>query len=150
MPPGIAGLTVWVFEPLGPEIGFIDSEPDGSWAWDWVGAYLFLVEEHQSEPESTRCWSGISALRLLVEDIAGHNPGFRKSPDGIGRDRYGRDDPTHPIEKLRRAGGMPLRRRRVEIVYRVAAMTNEQATTIDGKEVRLNDILAYPLYIADS
>ena len=29
-------------------------------------------------------------------------------------------------------------------------MTNEQATTVDGKEVRLNDILAYPLYIADS
>jgi hypothetical protein len=82
---------------------------------------------------------------LLVEDIAGHNPGFRKSPDGIGWDRYGRDDPTHPIEKLRRAGGMPLRRRCVEIIYRVAAMTNEQATTIDGKEVRLNDILAYPL-----
>jgi hypothetical protein len=30
VPPGITGLTVWVFEPLGPEIGFIDSEPDGS------------------------------------------------------------------------------------------------------------------------
>jgi hypothetical protein len=45
---------------------------------------------------------------------------------------------------------MPLRGRRVEIVYRIAEMTNEQATTIDGKEVRLNDILAYPLYIADS
>jgi hypothetical protein len=29
-------------------------------------------------------------------------------------------------------------------------MTDEQATTIEGKEVRVNDILAYPLYIADS
>jgi len=148
VPPGIAGLTVWVFEPLGSHIGFIDSEPDGSWAWDWLGTYLFLVEEHLGDSESIRCWSGISALRLLVDGIAGHDPKFPKLP-AIG-DRYGRDDPAHPIDKLRRVGGVPLRQRRVEIVYRIAEMTNEQATTIDGKEVRLNDILAYPLYIADS
>jgi hypothetical protein len=147
-PPGITGLTVWVFEPLGSNIGFIDSEPDGSWAWDWLGTYLFLVEEHLSDSESIRCWSGISALRLLVDGIAGHDPQFPKLP--AGGDRHGRDNPAHPIEKLRRVGGMPLRRRRVEIVYRIAAMTNEQATTIDCKKVRLNDILAYPLYIADT
>jgi hypothetical protein len=66
------------------------------------------------------------------------------------RDKYGRDDPAHPIDKLRRVGGIPLRRRRVEVVYRIAVMTDEQATTINGEEIRLNDILAYPLYIADS
>src|ERR1035438_323091 len=33
-----------IFLLKSPEIGFIDSEPDGSWAWDWVGSYLFLVE----------------------------------------------------------------------------------------------------------
>lgn len=148
--PGMDGLTVWVFEPLGPEIGFIHSEPDGSWAWDWVGTYLFLVEAHSSEPESRHRWSGVSALRLLVDGIAGHDPEFPRPPGGLGLDLYGRDDPAHPIDKLRRVGGMPLRRRRVEIVYRIAAMTDEQATTINGKEVRLNDILAYPLYIADS
>lgn len=110
----------------------------------------FLVEAHLSESEPKRRWSGISALRLLVDIVAGYDTEFRKATGGIGLDRYGRDDHTHQIDKLRRVGGMPLRRRRVEIVYRIAEVTNEQATTIDGKEVRLNDILAYPLYIADS
>ena len=132
-------------------VGFIDSEPDGSWAWDWVGTYLFLVEEHLSDPERKYHCSGISALRLLVDVIAGHDPGLRANlPGGLATDQYGRDNPAHPIDKLRRVGGMPLRPRCVEIVYRIAAMTNEQATTINGKELRLNDILAYPLYIADS
>jgi hypothetical protein len=30
----------------------------------------------------------------------------------------------------------------VEAVYKIAYMTNEQATTIDGHSVRVNDILA--------
>jgi hypothetical protein len=151
LPPGIAGLTVWVFEPLGQKLGFIDSESDGSWAWDWIGTYLFLVEEHVADPERTYHCSGISALRLLVDVVAGHDPTLRaNSPGSRARDQYGRDDPSHPIDKLRRVGGLPLRPRRVEVVYRIAVMTDEQATTINGKEIRLNDILAYPLYIADS
>jgi hypothetical protein len=149
VPPGITGLTVWVFEPLGQELGFIDSEPDGSPAWDWIGTYLFLVEAHLNDSEQKQLWSGISALRLLVDAIAGHDPGLRVTPPSAG-DQYGRDNPAHPVDKLRLAGGIVLRPRRVEIVYRIAAMTNEQATTINGKELRLNDILAYPLYIADS
>jgi hypothetical protein len=151
VPPGVSGLTVWVFEPLGQQLGFIDSEPDGSWAWDWEGTYLFLVEEHLHDPDHSYCLSGISALRLLVDVMAGHDPMLRaKSPGCPTRDKYGRDDPAHPIDKLRRVGGIPLRRRRVEVVYRIAVMTDEQATTINGEEIRLNDILAYPLYIADS
>lgn len=151
LPPGITGLTVWVFEPLGQELGFIDSEPDGSWAWDWIGTYLFIVEEHVYNPERAYCCSGISALRLLVDVVAGHDVSLRANPlEYRGRDQYGRDDPAHPIDKLRRVGGTPLRPRSVEIVYRVAVMTDEQATTIGGREIRLNDILAYPLYIAES
>ncbi|GAA2608987.1 hypothetical protein SMC26_31580 [Actinomadura fulvescens] len=144
--PGMEGLTVWVFEPLG-RVGFIDSEPDGAWAWDWVGTYLFLIEEHISNPENLFCISGISALRCMLE-TAGYNT---RLPSGrYGEDVFGRDNPAHPIDKLVSVGGRPGRSRMIEAVYRIAVMTNEQATTIDGREVRLNDILAYPLYIADS
>jgi hypothetical protein len=144
VPPGIAGLTIWVLEPIGTELGFIDSEPDGSWAWDWIGTYVFLVEEHLADPERKYFHSGISALRLIVDVTAGYD----HSPRGM--DRYGRDNPAHPIEKLRSVGGVTLRPRQIETVYRIARMTDEQASTINGKQIRLNDIMAYPLYIADS
>lgn len=150
VPPGIEGLTVWVFEPIGTQIGFIDSEADGSWAWDWIGTYLFIVEEHFSDPQPKYHFSGISALRLLVDVVAGHDPRVRdKFYEGITEDPYGRDNSAHPIDKLRRVGGVPMRPRNVEIVYRIGLMTDEQATTINGEQIRLNDILAYPLYIAD-
>ncbi|KAB2351062.1 hypothetical protein [Actinomadura rudentiformis] len=142
---GMDSLTVWVFEPVGPA-GFIDSEPDGSWAWDWQGSYLFLIEEHITHPEGLYYLSGVSALRCLVE-MAGYNT--RLSCGRFGEDEFGRDNPAHPIDKLLSIGGVRGRPRPIEAVYRIAAMTDEQATIINGKKVRLNDILAYPLYIAD-
>jgi hypothetical protein len=146
--PGLRGITVWVFEPLGP-VGFINAESDGSFAWDWIGTYLFLIEEHIADRETTSCWSGVSALRLLVES-AGYDARLYPHQAPHAYDKFGRDNSAHPIDKLRSIGGIPLRPRRIETVYRIAAMTDEQASTIEGKEVRLNDILAYPLYIADS
>ena len=34
-------------------------------------------------------------------------------------------------------------------MYKIAYMTNEQAWVHNGEEARVNDILGYPLYIAE-
>ncbi|MBB5083139.1 hypothetical protein [Nonomuraea endophytica] len=144
-------LTVWVCDPIG-EVGFIDKEHDGSFAWDWVGTYVFLVEEIR-EASVRPFMSGISALCAVVNFVAGHDPCGQ--PDQIhsctrkNGEPWGRDLSIHPIEKLSKVGGIAGRKRNIETVYKIVHMTNEQATLIDGEEVRLNDILAYPLYIAE-
>jgi hypothetical protein len=144
-------LTVWVCEPIG-EVGFIDKEPDGSFAWDWIGTYVFLVEEIR-EASVRPFMSGISALCAVVNFIAGHDP--CGEPDrihsctGKNGEPWGRDLSIHPIEKLGKIGGIAGRQRSIETVYKIVHMTNEQAAAINGREVRLNDILAYPLYIAE-
>jgi hypothetical protein len=61
---------------------------------------------------------------------------------------FGRFDPLHPIEKLKKVGGVPSLSREIETIYKIAYMTNEQAYTVEGKVRRVNDILAYPLFIA--
>ncbi|MER7128645.1 hypothetical protein [Streptosporangium saharense] len=150
---GVRGsmLTVWVCEPIG-EVGFIDAEADGSWAWDWVGTYVFLVEEIR-DSGLQHFMSGISALCALVNFVAGHDPCGR--PEQIHScvsahgEPWGRDLAMHPVEKLSKVGGIAGRKRAIETVYKIVQMTDEQASVVNGKEVRLNDILAYPLYIAE-
>lgn len=132
-------LKVWVSDPLD-----IDEEVDS--VDSFAGSFVFLVEELVDAPIFDGYISGISALRLLVE-------GFLKDRDitviGRRRDNWGRDSNEHPIEKLQRAGGIPLRERIIETVYRIVYMTDEQAWTHNGVETRVHDILGYPLYIAE-
>jgi hypothetical protein len=69
---GVDHLRVWISDPNGP-VGFIDSEPDGSWAWDWLGTYVLLVEEIR-EIQTPHRPSGVSALCRMVNFVAGHDP----------------------------------------------------------------------------
>jgi hypothetical protein len=132
-------LTVWVADPLATreEVRF-----DG----DVVGSFVYLVEELAETPTFRYHLSGISALRLLMEGVLED----REITAITGtRDVWGRDATEHPVEKLRRAGGTVLREHTIETVYKVAYMTNEQAWVHNGVETRVNDILGYPLYIAE-
>jgi hypothetical protein len=96
--------------------------------------------------------SGMSALRMVVDFIVGQEPfGHRPTTEHIrsGGDDFGRFNPKHPIEKLAAVGGTPGRPRRIDTVYKIEYMTDEQSAPLSGKVVRVNDILAYPLYIAE-
>lgn len=132
-------LKVWVSDPL-------DTHEEARFAGDVVGAFVFLVEELAEAPVLKHHISGISAMRLLVEGILEDRDITMIDRD---RDTWGRDSHEHPIEKLQRADGLPLRERTIETVYRVAYMTNEQTWVHNGVETRVNDILGYPLYIAE-
>lgn len=132
-------LKVWVSDPLdtGEEIRF---------PGDFVGSFVFLVDELAETRTVKGHISGVSALRLLVEGILEDKEMLALDRS---RDSWGRDSHEHPIEKLRRAGGLPLREHTIETVYKIAYMTNEQTWLHNGTEARVNDILGYPLYIAE-
>jgi hypothetical protein len=140
-------LTVWVSDPLDDA-----GEPEDE--WDFLGSFLFIVQElgqGLNWPTSTFI-SGMSALRMIVDFIVGQEPfGYRPIMEHIQSegDDFGRFNPQHPIEKLAAVGGKPGRPRRIDTVYKIEYMTNEQSAPLSGKVVRVNDILAYPLYIAE-
>jgi len=138
--PPMKQLVVWVSDPITGQ----SDDP-----WTFAGSFVFLVEGHPSPTGLSSMISGISALRYVVDFLAGHSPEPISTARELSRwpERFGRFDPRHPIEKLGEVGGTMGRPRPIETVYKIAYMTDEQAHVLDGKEIRVNDILAYPLYI---
>ena len=147
--PGI--ITVWVSDPLPLESVYSEFE--------FAGSFLFIVEELEGPAELKEGggWfiSGASALRAMLNHTAGLEAETARHDEMLvdppyGHDSFGRDDPTDPIDKLKGIDGTVGRNRAVEAVYRIAYMTNEQAHTVGDEVVRVNDIVAYPLYIAET
>jgi hypothetical protein len=134
-------IKVWVLDPTKPSREPIDK-------WDWLGAYVFIVQELLDLKIPDAGWSGVSALRLLIEGIAVKE---RVTVRELARsdDVFGRWHEGHPLEKLKKIGGTIGRSRRIETIYKIAYMSDEQSINVDGVNKRINDILAYPLYIAE-
>ena len=137
-------MTVWVSDPT-------EARTEATSEWDFIGSFVFLVEE-LGEFRWPMSWffSGISALRLVTDmatDPAIVETGmYRRN----GREPlFSRWDTSHPVEKLRTIGGAVGSPRRVEAVYKVAYMSEEITHIVGGPEVRVNDILAYPLYVIE-
>lgn len=100
-------LTVWVIDPIEPS-----REPVGK--WDWLGSYVFLVEELADFGYPTSgYYSGISALRMLVEVVA---KDANVDPEDLlsREDVFGRWHEGHPVEKLKRVGAIARRPRKIE------------------------------------
>lgn len=146
LPKGVkapAALNVWVGDPP-------PRPAEGHNEWDFSTSYLFLVEE-LGEFTWPGGWfvSGISSLRLVAEFL------FSSALDDMeslhrasaSEDAFGRWNPVHPIEKLKRAGGIAGAPRRVETVYKIAYATDEQSDSLQGRPRRVSDVLGYPLYI---
>ena len=137
-------LTVWISDP-----NRADGEEDSFLVGD---SFLFLIEELASADEGDTMplvfYSGLSALRYIVEIVV---PAYAevKGERPEGDDPYGEDDPRHPVDKLVAIGGKKGPARWIETVYKVAYMSDEQSIIVDGEHRRTNDLLAYPLYIAD-
>jgi len=149
LPVGITGpdaLTVWVVDPPEPT----QSRDE----WCFSTSFVFIVEE-LGQFRWPIAWfiSGISALRIVAEvltDPRQHTMSqesifkLRDSPD-----RFGRWQEDHPIERLREIGGVAGRTRIIETVYKIEYMTDEQSYPYNGQQLRVSDILGYPLYIAE-
>ncbi len=120
--------------------------------WDFSTSFLFLVEE-LGEFRWPGGWfiSGISSLRVVAQVLT--DPRIESTASlfdlSSSTDRFGRWQSDHPIERLREIGGVVGTPRRITTVYKIAYMTDEQSYPFRGQELRVSDILAYPLYIAD-
>lgn len=137
-------VTVWVSDPRPPTIPRQE--------WDFSTSFLFLVEE-LGEFKWPMGWfmSGISSLRIVAEFLTeprdlSYEALFEVRGAG---DRFGRWQTDHPVMRLQEIGGVVGSSRRIESVYKVAYMTDEQSYSVNDETYRVSDILAYPLYIAD-
>jgi hypothetical protein len=137
---------VWVADPPEPVLPRDE--------WDFTTSFLFIVEE-LGEFRWPMSWfmSGISSLRLVAEVLTDPRSRtleseslfeLRNSPD-----RFGRWQDDHPIERLREIGGVVGRSRIIDTIYKIEYMTDEQSYPYKGEQLRVSDILSYPLYIAE-
>jgi hypothetical protein len=129
---GPPALSVWVSDPP-------TGVPAPRDPWDWRGSYLFMVERIRPIGPRPVFFSGVSALAQVVRMA-------RPVPNGEALWNLGRNSPEHPIEKLVAFGGQPSLERRIEVLYEMRYMTDEQGgwSISDG---RVNDLLGYPLAI---
>ena len=137
-------INVWVGDPVVPR----DSHADDG----FVGSFLFLVEELPEQPAShlPRPVSGMSAVRFLFDSLRHGEPiGVPANATALATESdFAPSGYLHPMRKLERAGGVAGRPRKVDTVYKIALMTNERTYTVEGRPLRMNDIAAYPLFIA--
>lgn len=149
LPDGVSGpdaLTVWIVDPPEPLL------PRGE--WDFTTSFLFIVEE-LGEFHWPMGWflSGISSLRIVAEVLTDPRSVTMLSDFVFSltesTDRFGRWQEDHPIERLREIGGVVGRTRIIDTVYKIEYMTDEQSYPYKGEQLRVSDILAYPLYIAE-
>lgn len=138
-------VTIWVLDP------------DTQHTKDWRGPFVFIVQELESFPASRDTYiSGISAIRIIAEVVAKRRSNLFKDwvkqnfPSG-GPDfhysSYHIPGFHKPIDDLRKLGGIVKTPRRIETIYKIAYMTHEGFA--DRRPVRIGDILAYPLFIAE-
>jgi hypothetical protein len=133
---GLKHLAVWVSDPT-------PTDPPQD-PWDFRGTFLYLTEAHWENGSFQTVWSGCSALQAVVNTLSGQ-PFFT-----LGRgEKFGRHSTDHPIEKLKRLGGVVTDTRRIISLYFKRYLTNEQCYRLDGRDRRVNDLLGYPIFIAE-
>ncbi len=134
---GLRELAVWISDPS--EDDFTDEE------WEWHGTFLYLTEGHWDNKRYHSVWSGCSALQAIV-NVANGAPLIL--PEPVGDEPYGRWCNEHPITKLGRLNSIVMDTRKITTLYRKRYMTDEQCYVVNGQKRRVNDLLAYPLFIA--
>jgi hypothetical protein len=132
---GVAALVVWISDPK--------RAPKPKDDWDWTGSFLYLPTVHFEDGKTTAFLSGCSALQFVV-NAAQDRPLLAPDWD----EPFGRTTNEHPIQKLSKLGAFVTEERKLESLYYVRYITDEQLYSPNGSEVRVNDIVGYPIYIA--
>ena len=137
--PSLKEMALWISDPLEDTLLDIPHE--------YHGTFLYLTEAHWEEGGMSTVWSGCSALQAIVNITQG-NPLFQ--PSIRAGEPFGRWNPLHPIEKLKSIGGYKMEMRRIRTLYKVRYLTNEQTFLYNKKKKRVNDLLGYPIFIAET
>jgi len=135
---GLSSFAIWVSDP--------DPSVYSKKDYVWRGTFLYLTEMHWDTLPFRSTFSGCSALQAIVNASLGKELVSYQEQDTW--EPFGRGSHDHPIEKLKRLGATVSGERRIETLYRTRFMTNEQCYVFNHEERRVNDLLAYPIYIA--
>ena len=134
---GVDNFVVWISDP-DPAI-YVEED------YVWRGTFLYLVEGWHDHTKYHSTFSGCSALQFIMNIADG-----RKALEiGYG-EPLGRGSDLHPIDKLTRLGAKSSGQRTILSLYRKRYVTNEQSYKYAGQERRVNDLVGYPLFIAEA
>jgi hypothetical protein len=131
---GISALKLWVSEP--DRADFRDE------MFEWTGSYLFLTEVRFDNLRYSYFISGCSALRFIFDVIS------RNAVDHAGEEVLGRWDQRPMADKLLSIGAIPLANAKIECLYSIRYITDEQFHPAAPQDGRVHDILGYPVFIA--
>jgi hypothetical protein len=136
---GLKSFAVWVADP--------DASVYSHEDYVWRGTFLYLTEMHWDTLGFSTTFSGCSALQAIVNAALGKEL-VSHPPQEETWEPFGRGSHLHPLTKLQKLGVTISDKRKIKTLYRTRFMTNEQCYTVAGEERRVNDLLAYPVYIA--
>jgi hypothetical protein len=137
-------LAVWVSEPKIEDL-MASKSPD----WDWTGTFLYLTETVLDGGDYQDVRSGCSALQAIANAISGGKlvsvPRMSDVREPLGRGTY-----LHPLKKLIQAGAVAVGTpKSILSLYRKRYITNEQCVEFRGTNYQTNDLLGYPVFIAE-
>jgi hypothetical protein len=134
---GMYFFTVWISDP-DPAV-YVEED------YVWRGTFLYLVGGWCDTNEYHSTLSGCSALQFIMNVAEGKNPLKIANQEPLGR---GND--LHPVDKLKRLGALVSGQRKLTSLYRKRYVTNEQCYEYADKKRRVNDLVGYPIYIAEA
>jgi hypothetical protein len=139
--PGLDALNLWVSDPL---TYFADEN-------DRPDSYLVMAQELNFElHDPPRYISGWSALRYLADRLPNNGPLFWLEFQTSENEQANPENLEHPIDRLKKLPGSIVQdRRRIETLYRIRHVTEGRTIMREGKRVPVEEVLAYPLYIAE-
>jgi len=135
--PGVKHLAVWISDP--------DPTLYTNEDYIWRGTFLYLTELWLDD-SGPSFWSGCSALQSIVNACQGKALNNRDT--GESWEPFGRGSYDHPVKKLASIGAVIGDQRIITSLYIKRSITNEQCYIWNGEKRRVNDLLAYPIFIA--
>jgi len=138
--PDLKGISVWISDP--------DPSTFSEKSYEYRGTFLYLIETLYEDTRNTYCTtiSGCSALQAIVNMATGKK---LFDNENWGREPYGRWNHDHPGIKLGSIGAFTTGETRpIKTLYMRRYITDEQSYFYKARKMRVNDLLAYPLYIS--
>ena len=135
---GLKGFSIWVAEP--------EIETLKALGYGYRTTYLYLTEAYWDSEKPSTGFSSYTAFQMLVDAMSGEiTERWYNKPT-----KFGFVNQDHPIVKLEKLGGIATGTRKITSLYRKRYMSDDASMLIDGVSYRLNDLVGYPIFIANS
>lgn len=139
--PDLQMFALWVSDPDPNDIQY------GEMLYNYTGTFLYITQMWLDNGWYSPIQSGCSALQAIVNFLEGRS--VLNTILHSGREKFGRNNLDHPIEKLISLGARRGSTKTITCLYQKRYITNEQCYLFNNREARVNDLLAYPIFISE-